>query len=283
MPVGAGIAAVGTIGGAALSSSAAKKAAKTQAQSAQAASDVQLKMFGQTREDLAPYRDYGASATPALSKLLGLSGDSFDYKGYINDPANKDVLANYNNIMSTPQGAAQLKSMGINTAEQYGKLHYDTFGKTENRAIGSGVQAQLESLPGYQFARDQGIKSITNAIGSRGLTGAQAKGIARFVTGLADSTYGEQVSRLTGAAALGENAAAQTGNLATQTGSNVGQALIGAGQATAAGQVGSANAISGGISGLSNIYLANKLLGGGIYGTAAGGGGAAASDLAGLF
>lgn len=136
----------------------------------------------------------------------------------------------------------------------------------------AGVQAALEATPGYQFTRDQGIASEARALGSKGLTGAQAKGIGRFVTGLADNTYNTQLGNYntavgTGLGAVGEGAGigAQTGSSVGGTASSIGQAitqgLTGAANATAGGTVGSANAISGGVNGLSNAFLYSKLLG----------------------
>jgi len=150
----------------------------------------------------------------------------------------------------------------------------------ENRTLnyvapGTGVntnpmQASLEAIPGYQFARDQGIQSVNRQLGSKGLTGAQAKGIARFVTGLADQTYGEQVKRLMDVATMGQNAANQTGAFGQTAATNAGNAMIGGANAQAAGQVGSANAIGGALSSIPNAFLANKILGSGLYSGGAG-------------
>lgn len=332
------------LAGAAISSSASKSAAKTQAGAADRSADLQLQMFQQMRGDLEPYRNFGSTALPGLSKLLGIDqGGGFttsglggsggagsaasgpDWNAYITNnpdvqqwiaagggvPGNPnasaaekaayhyqnsgqsegralpqftgggaqtlgsggdldwdqylqqypDVLREYNSL--TPE---QRAGAGVATPQEFARRHYQLYGQNqnENRQVSTvnPIQRQLESLPGYQFARDQGIKSIGNALGSKGLTGAQSKGIARFVTGLADQTYGEQVNRLQNAATMGQNASAQTGSAGVQTGQNVGQAYQGAGQAIASGQVGSANAISSGLYGLGNAYLTSKILGG---------------------
>jgi hypothetical protein len=137
------------------------------------------------------------------------------------------------------------------------------------------IYAYLQSLPGYAWMRDQGIKSVTNAMSAKGLAGVSgplAKGIARYVTGLADQTYGEQLSRLGGAVATGQNAAVQTGNAGTSAAGGASGALVGgagaygssitgAANAIAAGQIGSANALSGAVNGVSNAYLTSKVLG----------------------
>lgn len=259
-------------------------------------------MFNQTRGDLAPFRAYGASALSPLAQLLGFGGGGgeapaagigapggqaggYDTAGYLKQ--NTDVAAEFNRLMADPAGRKGLAQMGIQTPDDFATWHYQNHGQGEGRAMaaltgspgpgaGAGggapmdIQSFLETLPGYKFARDQGIRSVTNAVGTRGLTGAQAKGIARFVTGLADSTYGDQVNRLTGAATIGANAAATSGTLSGQASNTIGQSLIGAGTASASGTVGASNAISGAIGNVTNYLAANKFMG--MYGGGGGGG-----------
>jgi hypothetical protein len=100
-PISAAIGAVATIGGGMMSSSAAGKAASTQADAAreagalQAASareslDFQREMYGQQRADIAPYRQAGLTAQNRLLTLLGLAPTAdtmappttFDEEGY---------------------------------------------------------------------------------------------------------------------------------------------------------------------------------------------------------
>lgn len=56
------------------------------------------------------------------------------------------------------------------------------------------TEAMLQSTPGYQFVRSQGLKSVQNAAAARGLgaSGAALKGAATYATGLADNTYQNQ-------------------------------------------------------------------------------------------
>lgn len=303
MPVGATIAAVSTVASAGIGYAGAKSAAKTQAKAAENSADIQLGMFNQTRADLAPFRSFGTSALSPYARLLGLdtgasgvspagtaftpveAGGAPDFAAY--GAANADLQAAWQDIVNTGNGEAfghdpnnyyawHWNKYGQNEVGQPGSVRVappTTGGMVGSSLIGGStgggmsIQQQLESLPGYQFARDQGILSAQRSIGSRGLTGSQLKGVARFVTGLADQTYGEQVTRLNQAATLGSNAAAQTGNIGAQTGASIGQSLIGAGTASAAGTVGATNAVTGGINNLSNLYLGNRLLngGGGMY------------------
>lgn len=88
--------------------------------------------------------------------------------------------------------------------------------------------ADLENTPGYQFTRDQGLKSLYNGYAARGLGNSSAalKGAARYTTGLAQSTFNQQL----------QNDLAQRKNVwdmifpQSQQGSNVAGALANVGQ-----------------------------------------------------
>lgn len=83
-------------------------------------------------------------------------------------------------------------------------------------AAGPTPQQTLEQLPGYQFAKTQGIDATKAAAASMGLalSGNTLEGIDKFSTGLADQTYGEEVDRLMRVAGLGQAAASgQAANL----------------------------------------------------------------------
>lgn len=134
-------------------------------------------------------------------------------------------------------------------------------------------QATLETTPGYQFTRDQGLKSVQSAAAAKGLgiSGAALKGAARFATGLADTTYDKRLANelttrksnydmLYGPAALGEAAAATTGTLGTTSTTGQSNALLAGANATAAGDVGSANAISNALTGGVNNYMNYSML-----------------------
>lgn len=130
-------------------------------------------------------------------------------------------------------------------------------------------KAELVNTPGYQWNLQQGLKSVQNSAAARGLgnSGAALKGAAAYATGLADSTYQNQFNNavtnkqnaynnLMGIVNTGQNAAAQTGSAATQTGANVGNSLIQQGNAQAAGYMGAAGALGGGL----NSYLGYNAL-----------------------
>jgi hypothetical protein len=140
---------------------------------------------------------------------------------------------------------------------------------------GGGIQQYLENLPGYQFAKQQGMQAVENQLSARGLgglSGSLGKGLARFVTGLADSTYQQQLDRMFQVSGIGSNAAAQTGSFGTQAASGassnivggaqaVGNGMINSANASAAGRIASANAIGSGFQNAADGYITSRVLG----------------------
>src|SRR6185295_1246577 len=116
----------------------------------------------------------------------------------------------------------------------------------------------LTKTPGYQFALQQGLKGTNNALASQGLglSGAQAKGLSSFATGLADQTYGDaynralstyntnyqvaanNVNNLQNLLNVGQNSAAQAGQAGIAGANNAGNYLTQAGNAQASGIAG---------------------------------------------
>jgi hypothetical protein len=130
----------------------------------------------------------------------------------------------------------------------------------------AAMQNQLENMPGYEFALNQGLKSTQNSFGSRGLgiSGAAMKGADQFSTGLASGTYNSLVQQLQALTGMGENAAAGVGTAGMGAGTTIAQLMQNAATAQGAGAVGAGNSLSIG-------GLLTSLLGGG------GGAGAASS------
>jgi hypothetical protein len=123
------------------------------------------------------------------------------------------------------------------------------------------TEAPVESLrdqPGYQFALDEGLKSVNAAAGLKGLndSGARAKDLLRYGTGFADQTYARErgyaadrldtersfISSLVNGGQWAANADAQA---AANMGANVSNAMIYAGEAGAGGLYGAAEPWAG--------------------------------------
>ena len=117
------------------------------------------------------------------------------------------------------------------------------------------TMAQLESTPGYQWAKNQALGAMTNSQAAKGLgtSGNLVQGIGSTATGLASQTFNDQLKNymaqnlqaynmLMGPTQIGATAAGNLGNAAIQTGQLTGNAMLGAGTAMAQGTMGAANA-----------------------------------------
>lgn len=129
---------------------------------------------------------------------------------------------------------------------------YVATGATANNALARLLQdpSSVRSLPGYQFAQEEGVKALDRGAASRGLlnSGRSSKDLLRFGTGLADQTYGNQFARLMGATQQGLGATgAQVGTIAQGK-----QGQLGTRQSAYGGEMNSAGTI-----GLGDIAAAN--------------------------
>lgn len=153
---------------------------------------------------------------------------------------------------------------------------------------------QAQQTPGYEFTREQGNRGILEGAAAAGgtISGGTLRQLDQYNTNLANTTYGDVFNRaLTGynaalqnyqaglskqsqefnqlasVAGLGQTAAQGINATGTAAAANAGSLLQAIGNANAAGTVGTANAITGGIgssiNGISQALLLSKLLGGG--------------------
>ena len=135
------------------------------------------------------------------------------------------------------------------------------------------TQAQLEATPGYQFNLSQGLQGVQNSAAARGLgiSGAALKGAAQYATGLADNTLQTQFNidqanktnafnKLLSLTQTGANAAATTGQQGLWATQNAGNFSTSGAAATAAGDVGAANALTKGLTGAGSAYNTYALL-----------------------
>lgn len=257
MPFG-GLLTVGLIGAGGsifsgiMGSSAAKTAAQQQADSAQQALDFQKQIWQTEQQNQAPFLQAGQTSIGMLM-----------------------------------QG-----------------LQNGTFGPGSNPSFSAPTLEEARSTPGYQFTAQQGSKGILQGAAAAGgaISGGTLKALDQYNTGLADTTYNDVFNRslatystglqkqaqeyqqLYNPAALGEGSVQALNNSGTATANNVGNLMTQIGNAQASGTVGSANAISSGVTGGVNNFLQMLMLGKylGTPGAPAGGGtpSLSAADLA---
>jgi len=229
--------AIGTaaaiLGSAALGAAASRSASKTQAGAAQQAADVQRSQFEQTRADQAPYRQAGYNALANLQRTAGNVPAAFKFGDY-----------------------------------------------------------EFKADPGFGFRLAEGQKAIDRQAAARGglISGGALKAATRFGQEMGSQEYqsaynralmgyntdvareNQLYNRQAALAGIGQTATNLVGTAGQNYATNVGNLMTGAGAAQAAGQVGVANALTGGMSTYLNYSQNNALLnalrgGGGNYGS----------------
>ena len=270
MVAAAVVGGVASAGSAAYGAHQARKASKAQVEAGNAASalekesaDAQLALQKQIWEkqqaDQLPYLQQGQAA---IGKLGSLMGGNDPFESYLQKTGLQGGLDAY------------LKQKGVSN---YGFLN----------------------SPQYQFLQKQGQQALDRSAAARGMgySGAQMKAAQQFGQGLASQQYdneynraakeyfnkydqaanqfGNYYNRLAALAQGGQQAATTASQLGGQYSQNVGGTLgtlsgqlqnnIGQlGNARASGYIGQANAITGGLQGITdNLFRAASLFGGG--------------------
>lgn len=130
--------------------------------------------------------------------------------------------------------------------------------------------------PGIQFQIQQGQQALQNSQAAKDgiLGGAALKGLMDFNQRMAGTGYQSAFDRymanrqftlgsLMDMTKLGQAAASGTTSGAPSFASSIGNSIQGAGNASAAGTIGSANALSGGLNGVGNAFMLRNILNGG--------------------
>lgn len=135
-----------------------------------------------------------------------------------------------------------------------------------------------EADPGYAFRQSEGMKALERSAAARGglLSGGTMKGIQRFGQDLASQEYqnafnryqvnrANQLNPLQSLMGSGQSSANVLTGAAGQMGQNEATNIMNAGAARASGYVGSANALSGALSGIGQMAIqapmANAMIG----------------------
>jgi len=218
------------IGSSLLSGSAAKSAASTQSAAADRAAELQYQQFMQTREDQAPYRAAGVNALAELQRTAGNVPGAFKFGA--------------NDYQQDPGYAFRLSE---------GQKALDRSAAARGGLISGGA---LKAAGRY--GQDMASQEYQNAY-NRALTG--------YNTGVASEN--QLYNRQAGLAGIGQTATNLVGTAGQNYATNAGNLITGAGAANAAGQVGMANAVTGGLGTYLNYTQGNALtnaLRGGGYG-----------------
>lgn len=188
------------------------------------------------------------------------------------------------------QGTAQQNQTNLlSQMYQQGRADLEPYRAAGNAALANyagQVNTPFEVSPGYQFAQDEGMRAILANRATRGAlnSGGTLRAVQQYGQGLANQEYGNYLSRLSGLATMGQNAAAGQaaqaqgygtnaanvmgaganansaiyGNMAGAVGSGnnaLVNLLVGQGAANASGANASANALMGGANNLLAYFM----------------------------
>lgn len=237
MPVAAAIGStiVGAIG--------ANKAAKAQTSAANKDMKFQQETRDIIRGDLSGYRNTGTNALAALNYLNGL-GDAPMVGG---TPLNVETMAG--------GGGGGGKGTTYRVGGQTFATMEEAQAYAQKNATG-GRKYEWTADPGYQFRLQSGNDSINALAGAKGglNSGRTMQALADYNQGIASQEFGNVYSRLGGMTDMGLAAAQMSGNASTNAAAGVSNALAARGNAQAAGTMGVANALQGGISNGLTLY-----------------------------
>jgi len=133
--------------------------------------------------------------------------------------------------------------------------------------------SSMTADPGYQFRLSEGMRALGHKVGAGGglVSGQSLKALQDYAQGSASNEYTNAFNRyqaerqarlgpLQSLAGVGQTAANTIGANAGTYGTNVGNLMTGGAAASAAGQVGTANALTGGLGTYLNYNQGNSLV-----------------------
>jgi hypothetical protein len=213
----AGAMALGSIAGGIISAGGAQDAARTQADAANRAADLQKQQFDQQMALQEPYRQAGLTGQNRLMELLGLGGNAgaAGYGQYARDFGMQDFQQDPGYQFRLGEG---LKAMSRQAGARGGLISGQTMKGLEDYRQASASQEYGNAFNRYQTNRQNQLQPLGNLMSS------------------------------------GQAAASNQAGQAGQYGVNAGNLMGQAGQAMAAGQMGAANSIGNALSSSASAY-----------------------------
>jgi len=225
-----------------IGSDASQEAAAEQAAAANRALDISSNEFNTITGQESPFLQSGYGALGQLNYLLGIGAPGTAAK------PGTGGLTGANGTPGAFMGTAP--TAASSTAGGYGSL-LQPFNLSDWQQLS----------PAYNFQKQQGQQGVLNgaAAGQGAMSGAALKDLTDYNQELANTSFnnafnqyqtqqGNIFSRLSGIANLGQSAASNTAQFGVALAGQAAQSAQNIGTAQAAGTIGSANAISGGLS-----------------------------------
>lgn len=236
--VGVGVASLAS---GAIGASASGHAADEQAAAALNAQNISEREFNTITGQESPFMQSGYGAQGQLNYLLGIGAPGTEGR-----PGTGGL-----STAASPGGfMGQAPTAALSPGGGYGSL-LQPFNLSDWQQLS----------PAYNFQKQQGMQGVLNsdAAGAGALSGSAQKDLINYNQGLANTSFnsafnqyqtqqGNIFSRLSGIAQLGQAAAANTGQQGTALAGQAAQSATNIGTAQAGGTIGSANAITGGLS-----------------------------------
>lgn len=283
--IAAGIGAAAGIGGAALSSSAQKKAANKAADTSLAVAEknnaLQKEIYGQNSAMLNPYVQRGNEAGAAINALLGISGTASTPAatapgpagggGAAPSPAANSPMASYKGFgglfqkwAESNEGAQVVPRNALAPATPAPAPTSTPMAPatTPNGAYQNAFQNYLNSS-GYQFQMDQGNKAINQGYAAQGSlqSGAALKALQAHGQNTATGFFKDYLGLLSNQQGVGLSGASATAGVGQNYANSVGANNNSAGSAAANAHLAAGNAnanlygqIAGGIAGVANAF-----------------------------
>jgi len=222
---GMGMAIMGgsALAGGLISASGARDAARTQADAANRAADLQKQMFDKQVELQDPYRQAGLTGQNRLMELLGLGGNTgaAGYGQYARDFGMQDFQQDPGYAFRLGEG---LKAMGHAAGARGGLISGQTMKGLEDYRQNSASNEYQNAFNRYQTNRSNQLQPLGNLVSS------------------------------------GQAAASNQAGQAGQYGVNAGNLMNQAGQSIAAGQMGAANSINNMLGSMGSMYQNQQLM-----------------------
>lgn len=228
MPVGAIVGGIATVGGAAISSNAAKKQGQAVQNAASESNATNLQIYNQQRQDLMPWMTTGTAALSRIEGLLGLAQPGGQQPGAAAPTTQGGgVVANQGvggGGWGDPNGDRSLKYAGQD-GRSLGGVATGQSALVGTGQVGSGQQTSANALaqpagqydsfynsPGYQFRLTEGQRQLNTGLASRGqlFSGDAGREAIQYGQNFASNEFNTHLNQLFNAAGMGQTSTGQS-------------------------------------------------------------------------
>lgn len=249
------------IGSALIGASSASKAAKSQQQ----ASANQLALAEETRDltraDNAPFLQSGQNALAALQYEYGLADKpTFGATPLTVTEETINVPGVFKSTHERTGDPVYSTEPTTRTNYNVNGLTFDTRDAANEYAIANGTGGTeyqgFTKTPGYDYRLQEGVNALDMSAAARGglFSGATLKAQTQFGQDYASGEYNNYLSRLSGLASNGQNAANSQAASNQFYSQQAGNAYAAAGNAQSAGAIATGNALQNGLQNMAGWY-----------------------------